>query len=100
MSGMEHVSAPLGRVLAQINPHRRTPIYQADGRRIISRTGSPCWLTLDEAERELFKLTALLAKADDPGEVLPLVTQLSWAIHDARQTGNDNPPTEPMAVAA
>ena len=100
MSGMEHVSAPLGRVLASIgmNPHSRTPIYSATGRRIFCRTENPHWLSLDEAKQEAFRLTAVLVSSDDPGEVLPLITQLSWAIHDARQTDPTPPAANAMAV--
>lgn len=97
---MQHISEVLNPIVERLNPHRRTPTYEANGGRIMSRASAPCWLSIDEAEREAFKLTALLVKSDDPGEVLPLVSQLAWAIRDAREAGNDPLPPAAMARAA
>lgn len=94
---MEHASEPLSRVIAGLNPHRRTKVYEASGRRVIRRGPNPVWLDLDAARREAFALTAALVRSDDPGNVLPRISQLAWAIRDASDDGSD--PTPPASDA-
>lgn len=96
--GMQLVGDILAPIVERLNPHRVTPIYKAHGNRVLNRAGVPHWMTIEQAEAEGRRLTASLFTSEDPGEVLPLVTQLAWAIRDAREAGSD--PTPPPAANA
>jgi len=55
-------------------------------------------MTLDEAEREAFRLTAELVRSEDPGLIIPRINELAWAIRDARVMAGETRPT--MEIAA
>ena len=73
-------------------------LYQPHGARVLNRAGSPSWMTLDEAERECFRLTAELVRSEDPGLIIPRINELAWAIRDARVMAGETRPT--MEIAA
>lgn len=96
--GMRPIGEILAPIIEHINPHRTTPIYQVVGNRILNRLGHPVWMTIEQAEAEGLRLAAQLVKATDPGQVLPLIRDLAWAIRDAREAETD--PTPPPANAS
>lgn len=78
--------------------------YEPHGRRVFRthRAGSPRWFFLSDARLEMLRLTSELVSCDDPGEVLPMVNELAWAIHDARSASAEdaNPATQQIERAA